>query len=65
MVITLKFEQGNFTIECVCVCEFGFNVAFNNFSVIYHRVMHPKDADGMANSVDPDQIAPPSLISLH
>ena len=24
----------------------------------YDRVMHPKDADGMANSVDPDQTAP-------
>ena len=23
----------------------------------YHRVMSPKDADGMANSVDPDQTA--------
>ena len=22
---------------------------------LYHRVMGPKDADGMANSVDPDQ----------
>ena len=27
----------------------------------YYRVMGPNDADGMANSVDPDQIA--SLIS--
>ena len=25
---------------------------------LYNRVMHPKDADGMANSVDPDQTAP-------
>ena len=27
---------------------------------LYHgvTVMHPKDADGMANSVDPDQTAP-------
>ena len=25
---------------------------------LYHRVMHSKDADGMANSVDPDQTAP-------
>ena len=24
---------------------------------LYHRVLSPKDADGMANSVDPDQIA--------
>ena len=36
-VITLKFEQGGFTI---------------------YRVMHPNDADRMANSVDPDQTAP-------
>ena len=28
---------------------------------LYHRVMSPNDADGMANSVDPDQTAP-SLI---
>ena len=21
----------------------------------YHRVIHPKDADGIANSIDPDQ----------
>ena len=25
---------------------------------LYHRVMNPNDADGMANSVDPDQIPP-------
>ena len=25
---------------------------------IFHRVTRPNDADGMANSVDPDQIAP-------
>ena len=24
----------------------------------YHRLMHPKDADGIANSEDPDQTAP-------
>ena len=26
---------------------------------LYHRVMSPNNADGMANSVDPDQTAPP------
>ena len=25
---------------------------------LYHRVMYPKEADGVANSVDPDQTAP-------
>ena len=25
---------------------------------LYHKVMSPKHADGMANSVDPDQLAP-------
>ena len=30
----------------------------------YHRVMHPKDADRMANSVDPDQTAPKELSDL-
>ena len=29
---------------------------------LYHRVMSPKDADGMANSVDPDQTAPRSSL---
>ena len=24
----------------------------------YHRIVHPKDLDGMANSVDPDQTDP-------
>ena len=27
----------------------------------YHTVIHPKDADRMANSVDPDQTAPSHL----
>ena len=26
--------------------------------LLYHRVMSPNDADGMANSVNPDQTAP-------
>ena len=25
---------------------------------LYHRVMSPNDAEGMANNVDPDQTAP-------
>ena len=29
---------------------------------LYHRVMRPKDADGMANIVDPDQTAPPGAV---
>ena len=29
---------------------------------IYHRVMSPNDADGMANSVDPDQTAPQGAV---
>ena len=32
---------------------------------LYHRVMSLKDADGMANSVDPDQTAPQSDLGLH
>ena len=31
---------------------------------LYHRVMSPNDADGMANSVDPDQTAPLGLHCL-
>ena len=27
--------------------------------------MHPKEEDGMANSVDPDQTAPESDLGLH
>ena len=33
-------------------------VSQNLNSVIYCRVMCPKDADGMANSIDPDETAP-------
>ena len=29
---------------------------------MYHRVMSPNDADGIANSVDPDQTAPRSTL---
>ena len=29
---------------------------------LYHRVMSPNDADRMANSVDPDQIAPLGVV---
>ena len=31
---------------------------FEQCGFITYRVMHPKDADGIANSVDPDQTAP-------
>ena len=31
---------------------------------LYHKVMSPNDADGMANSVDPDQTAPRSESAL-
>ena len=38
------------------------NICCNHFKNstmwLYHRVMSPNDADGMANSVDPDQTAP-------
>ena len=38
------------------------NICCNHSEVwtmwLYHRVMSPNDADGMANSVDPDQTAP-------
>ena len=37
-------------------------ICCNHFKIwtmwLYHRVMSPNDADGMANSVDPDQTAP-------
>ena len=29
---------------------------------LYLRVMHPKDADGIANSVDPDRTAPLGVV---
>ena len=33
---------------------------------LYHRVMSPNDADGMANSIDPDQTAPQQAdLGLH
>ena len=38
------------------------NICWNHSKILtmwlYHRVMSPNDADGMANSVDPDQTAP-------
>ena len=38
------------------------NIGCNHSNIwtmwLYHRVMSPNDADGMANSVDPDQTAP-------
>ena len=37
-------------------------ICYNHFKILtmwlYHRVMSPNDADGMANSVDPGQTAP-------
>ena len=30
---------------------------------LYHRVMSPNDAEGIANSVDPDQTAPLEIIA--
>ena len=30
---------------------------------LYYRVMSPNDADGMANSVDPDWTAPSALFA--
>ena len=30
---------------------------------LYHRVVSPNDADGLANSVDPDQTAPVGAVS--
>ena len=34
------------------------NYPKNGIMWFYHRVMHPIYADGMANSVDPDQTVP-------
>ena len=38
------------------------NIRLNDSKIwtmlLYHRIMSPNDADGMANSVDPDQTAP-------
>ena len=42
------------------------NVCCNHSKIwtmsLYHRVMSPKDAEGMANSVDPDQTAPRTAV---
>ena len=37
----------------------------SNTKCLFHRVLHPKDADQMANSVNPDQTAPLSLIWVY
>ena len=34
-----RYYKTNAPFLCVCVCEFGFNVAFNNFSVISRRCL--------------------------
>ena len=38
LLIEFWYDCG-FACKCVCVCEFGFNVAFNNFSVISRRCL--------------------------
>ena len=44
--------MGRDTINSCRSCPKNVTVLF------YNTIMHPKDADGMANSVDPDQTAP-------
>ena len=55
--ITLKFEYGKFPkysdTKTICCNHSKIWTMW-----LYHRVMSPNDADGMANSVDPDQTAP-------
>ena len=47
---SLVNEMLNFQMPTQC---------FKNGTVCFYiAVMHPKDVDGMANSVDPDQTAP-------
>ena len=56
---------GKFTL--VCLLNSNMNMAqkiYCNYpkiwlAWIFHSLMHPNDADGMANSADPDQTAPP------
>ena len=45
-----------YTPEKVAVIILKFELWF------YHRVMHPKDVNGIANSVDPHQTAPGSTL---
>ena len=40
------------------VKTFKFGQPKNCSKWLYHRVLRPKDADGMANSVDTDQTTP-------
>ena len=56
--------SGRKTLDTLKFLNFG---TLENFAVIiiklekkrfYHQVMHPKDADSIANSADPDQTAP-------
>ena len=59
-----KFEQCGFTIEYHKLTKYSDTqkICCNHSKIwttwLYHRVMSPNDADGMANSVDPDQTAP-------
>ena len=62
-VITLKFEKSGFTVEYRKFPKYSDTQKFccNHSKIwtmwLYHRVMSPNDADGMANSVDPDRTA--------
>ena len=52
--ITINEERKKIqTLEKITVLVLKFKQVW-----FYHRVMCPKDADGMTNSVDPDQTAP-------
>ena len=49
----------NCTLVGCSFCLFSFSLIYSQIwsMLFYHRIVHPKDADQMANSVGPDQTA--------
>ena len=54
MLVFLETPENLDTLRSCCNYPKNFNGVVEDYTVT-----HPKDADRMANSVDPDQTAPP------
>ena len=61
---TLSLNTTNQQQVLVSDCHFGISpVNYSDSVWFYYTVVCPKDADGMANSVDPDQTAMDAVLS--
>ena len=55
----MKCTEGVYTIKILKILTpEKLLLSLLNLKWLYHRVMRPKDADGMVNSVNTDQTAP-------